>query len=52
MVDPDDRDAVLGKLTQNYIKCSVIGKLTDKEGGLKIIADGEERELLFLKWIR
>jgi len=49
VVDPDDRDAVLSKLAQNDIKCSVIGKLTDKEDGLKIIADGEERELPFFE---
>ncbi len=49
VVDPDDRDAVLSKLAQNDIECSVIGKLTDKEDGLKIIADGEERELPFFE---
>ena len=49
VVDPDDRDAVLSKLVQNDITCSVIGKLTDKEDGLKIIADGEERELPFFE---
>ena len=49
VVDPDDRDAVLSKLVQNDIACSVIGKLTDKEDGLKIIADGEERELPFFE---
>jgi hydrogenase expression/formation protein HypE len=45
VVDPNDKDAVLSKLLQNDIACSVIGKLTDKEDGLKIITDGEEREL-------
>ena len=49
VVDPDDRDAVLSKLVQNDIACSVIGKMTDKEDGLKIIADGEERELPFFE---
>jgi len=49
VVDPGDRDAVLSKLVQNDITCSVIGKLTDKEDGLKIIADGEERELPFFE---
>ena len=49
VVDPDDRDAVLSKLVQNDIECSVIGKMTDKEDGLKIIADGEERELPFFE---
>ena len=49
VVDPDDRAAVLSKLVQNDITCSVIGKLTDKEDGLKIIADGEERELPFFE---
>ena len=49
VVDPDDRDAVLSKLVQNDITYSVIGKLTDKEDGLKIIADGEERELPFFE---
>ena len=49
VVDPDDRAAVLSKLVQNDIACSVIGKMTDKEDGLKIIADGEERELPFFE---
>ena len=49
VVGPDDRDAVLSKLVQNDIACSVIGKMTDKEDGLKIIADGEERELPFFE---
>jgi hydrogenase maturation factor len=49
VVGPDDRDAVLSKLVQNDIECSVIGKMTDKEDGLKIIADGEERELPFFE---
>jgi hydrogenase maturation factor len=45
VVDPDDREAVLSKLVHNDIECSVIGKLTDQENGLKIIADGEVRGL-------
>ena len=45
VVDPGDREAVLSKLVQNDIKCSVIGKLTEKKDGLKIIVDGESREL-------
>ena len=49
VVDPGDRDAVLSKLVQNDIECSVIGKMTDKEDGLKIIADGKERELPFFE---
>ncbi len=49
VVDPEDREAVLSKLVQNDIECSVIGKLTDKEDGLKIIVDGETRELPFFE---
>jgi hydrogenase expression/formation protein HypE len=49
VVDPNDKDAVLNKLLQNDIACSVIGRLTDKEDGLKIITDGEERELPFFE---
>ena len=45
VVDPGDKEAVLSKLVQNDIECSVIGKLTGKEDGLKIIIDGETREL-------
>ena len=45
VVDPDEREAVLSNLEQNDIECSVIGRLTDKEDGLKIIIDGETREL-------
>jgi hydrogenase maturation factor len=45
VVDPGDKEAVLSKLVQNDIKCSVIGKLTEKKDGLKIIVDGESREL-------
>ena len=44
-VDPADREAVLSKLIENDIGCSVIGKLTAKEDGLKIIVDGETRGL-------
>lgn len=49
VVSPDDRDVVLSKLVQNDIKCAVIGKLTEKENGLKIVADGKERELPFFE---
>ena len=49
VVGPDDRDAVLNKLVQNNIECSVIGKLTEKENGLKIVSDGKERELPFFQ---
>jgi len=49
VVDPDDRETVLSKLVQNDIECSVIGKLTDKEDGLKIIADGQVRDLPFFE---
>ena len=45
VVDPDDREAVTSKLEQNGIECSVIGKLTDKEDGLKMIIDGKSRDL-------
>ena len=45
VVDPDDREAVTSKLVQNGIECSVIGKLTDKEDGLKMIIDGKFRDL-------
>jgi len=45
VVDPDDREAVTSKLVQNGIVCSVIGKLTDKEDGLKMIIDGKSRDL-------
>jgi hydrogenase maturation factor len=45
VVGTDDRDLVLSKLVQSDIECAVIGKLTEKENGLKIVADGEEREL-------
>ncbi len=45
VVHPDDSDAVLAKLLKCEIECSVIGKLTDKEGVLKIIVDGEARAL-------
>ena len=47
VVDPDDRDEVLRKLKQNDIEFSVIGELTEKETGLKIMTDGKERELPF-----
>ena len=49
VVAPDDREAVLSKIVQNNIECSVIGKLTDKDDGLKIIVGGEERELPFFE---
>jgi len=49
VVSPDDRDEVLSKLVQNDIECSVIGKLTEKEDGLKIVVDGEEKELPFFE---
>ncbi len=49
VVGPDDRDNVLNKLVQNDIECAVIGKLTEKENGLKIVADGKERELPFFE---
>ncbi|MEE9605938.1 MAG: AIR synthase family protein, partial [Candidatus Scalindua sp.] len=31
VIDPDDREAVLSKLAQDGIECSVIGSLTEKE---------------------
>ncbi|GAX59266.1 hydrogenase maturation factor [Candidatus Scalindua japonica] len=46
---PDDKDAVISELVQNDIECSVIGKLTDKEYGLKIIVDGTPRELPYFE---
>ncbi len=49
VVGSDEREAVLSKLEQNDIECSVIGKLTDKEDGLKIIIDGETRELPYFE---
>mgnify|MGYP006414855903 FL=1 len=49
VVDPDDRDEVLRKLKQNDIEFSVIGELTEKETGLKIMTDGKERELPFFE---
>ncbi|MFV1974605.1 MAG: AIR synthase family protein [Candidatus Scalindua sp.] len=49
VVDPDDRETVLSRLVQNDIECSVIGKLTDKEDGLKIIADGQVGDLPFFE---
>lgn len=48
-IDPDDRESVLCNLVQNGIDCSVIGKLTDKEDGLKIVTDGKARELPFFE---
>jgi hydrogenase maturation factor len=45
VIDPDDREAVLSKLAQDGIECSVIGSLTEKEKGLKIIKNGETRDL-------
>jgi len=49
VVGPDDRDVVLNRLVQNDIECAVIGKLTEKENGLKIVADGKVRELPFFE---
>ncbi len=49
VIDPDDREAVLSKLAQNGIECSVIGSLTEKEEGLKIIKNGEMRDLPFFE---
>jgi len=49
VVDPDDRDVVLNKLIQNDIECAVIGKLTEKENGLKIVVAGKEKELPFFE---
>jgi hydrogenase maturation factor len=49
VIDPDDREAVLSKLVQDGIECSVIGSLTEKEEGLKIIKNGEVRDLPFFE---
>jgi hydrogenase maturation factor len=49
VIDPDDREAVLSKLAQDGIECSVIGSLTEKEEGLKIIKNGEVRDLPFFE---
>ncbi len=49
VIDPDDREAVLSKLAQDGIECSVIGSLTEKEEGLKIIKNGETRDLPFFE---
>ena len=45
VVGPDDSDAVINKLAQNGVECSVIGKLTNKEEGLKIIRNGGTKDL-------
>ncbi len=45
VVDPEDREEVLSKLVEENIECSVIGKLTDKDEGFKIIIEGRIREL-------
>lgn len=47
VIDPDDRDAVSGILRENGIECSMIGRLTDKEDGLRIITNGETGDLPF-----
>ncbi|MEE8190686.1 MAG: AIR synthase family protein [Candidatus Scalindua sediminis] len=49
VIDPDDREAVLNKLAQDGIGCSVIGRLTKKEEGLKIIKNGEVKDLPFFE---
>ena len=49
VIDPDDRETVLSKLAQDGIECSVIGSLTKKEEGLKIIKNGEVRDLPFFE---
>ncbi len=48
-IDPDDRETVLSKLAQDGIECSVIGSLTEKEKGLKIIKNGKVRDLPFFE---
>ena len=45
VVGPGDRDVVLNELAQNGVKCSVIGKLTNKNEGLKIVRNGEIKDL-------
>ncbi len=49
VIDPNDSMAVLNKLTRNSIECSVIGKLTNEEEGLKIIENGEVKDLPFFE---
>ncbi len=49
VIDPDDREAVLSKLAHDGIECSVIGSLTEKEEGLKIIKNEEVRDLPFFE---
>jgi hydrogenase maturation factor len=49
VICPDDREVVISELEQNGIECSVIGKLTDKEDGLKIIRNREARDLPFFE---
>jgi hydrogenase expression/formation protein HypE len=49
VIDPNDREAVLSRLTQDGIECSVIGSLTKKEEGLKIIENGEVTDLPFFE---
>ena len=44
-VNPGNSTIVSDKLAKNGIKCSVIGKLTNKDNGLKLISDGEVRDL-------
>ena len=49
VIDPNDREAVLSKLAQDDIECSVIGRLTKKEEGMKIIKNGEVKDLPFFE---
>ncbi|MFQ5963945.1 MAG: AIR synthase family protein [Candidatus Scalinduaceae bacterium] len=47
VVDPGDSEVVLSKLSKNGVECSIIGKLTSKEEGLKIIHNGDIRNLCY-----
>jgi hydrogenase expression/formation protein HypE len=49
VIDPNDRETVLSKLAQDGIECSVIGSLTRKEEGLKVIKNGEVKDLPFFE---
>lgn len=49
VINPDDRETVLSKLAQNSIECSVIGRLTDKGDGMKIIKNGKAGDLPFFE---
>lgn len=49
VIDPEDRETILNKLAQEGIECSVIGSLTRREEGFKIIKNGEVKNLPFFE---